>query len=115
MRFVGPWVFVFALLLLGCNSSENTNGVITSAGIQSKETTPARPVEDALIKIVASKTSTPEARWFCCRMLQRVGTEKCVGTLVTLLGDKQMSHYARLTLERMTDSSSAGAGFTRST
>ena len=66
------------------------------------------PVEEALIKIVESKNSTPEAKWFCCRMLQRVGTEKCVPTLAALLADEEMSHFARLALQRMTDSEKAG-------
>ncbi len=66
------------------------------------------PIEDRLIAIVESTTATQEAKWFSCRMLQRVGTEKCVPVLASQLGDETMSHYARLTLERMTDSKAAG-------
>ncbi len=66
------------------------------------------PIEDKLIAIVVSTNATPEAKWFSCRMLQRVGTEKCVGVLGGLLCDETMSHYARLTLERLVESDDAG-------
>ena len=66
------------------------------------------PVEARLIAVVESQEATPEARWFACRMLQRVGTEKCVPVLAKLLCDERMSHYARLPLERMTESAAAG-------
>lgn len=66
------------------------------------------PMEDQLIAIVASGESTPEAKWFSCRMLQRIGTEKCVPTLAALLTDEILSHYARLTLERIPASRLAG-------
>jgi len=65
-------------------------------------------IEEKLIAIVASTNATPEAMWFSCRMLQRVGTEECVPVLSELLCDEIMSHYARLTLERLTDSRAAG-------
>jgi len=66
------------------------------------------PIEDKLIAIVESKDSTPEAKWFACRMLQRVGTDKCVPTLSKLLCDDNLSHYARLKLERLPESKAAG-------
>ena len=66
------------------------------------------PIEDKLIAIVESKDSTPEAKWFACRMLQRVGTDKCVPTLSKLLCDDTLSHYARLKLERLPESKAAG-------
>ena len=65
-------------------------------------------VEDRLIAVVESTNATQEAKWFSCRMLQRVGTEKCVPVLAGLLGDETMSHYARLTLESMKTSEAAG-------
>lgn len=65
-------------------------------------------IEDSLIKIIESKESTPDSKWFSCRMLQRIGTDKCVPVLAALLCDEQMSHFARLTLERMKDSDQAG-------
>jgi HEAT repeat protein len=64
-------------------------------------------VEGKLIAIVASTNSTDAAKWFSCRMLQRVGTEDCVPVLATLLGDDTLSHYARLTLEHLTESQAA--------
>ncbi|MBL7077390.1 MAG: hypothetical protein ISS31_07950 [Kiritimatiellae bacterium] len=66
------------------------------------------PIEDRLIALVESANATQEAKWFACRMLQRVGTEKCVPVLAGLLGDDTMSHYARLTLESMKASEAAG-------
>ncbi len=65
-------------------------------------------IEDKLLGILASDTSTAAAKRFSCRMLQRVGTETCVSVLGDLLGDEILSHYARLTLERFTDSDAAG-------
>ena len=65
-------------------------------------------IEDALIAIVESTTASPGARGYAFRMLQRIGTEKCVPTLARLLMDKEMSFHARLGLERMKDSPQAG-------
>jgi HEAT repeat protein len=65
-------------------------------------------IEDKLIAIIESKDATGDAKMFSCRMLQRVGSEKCVPVLAKLLCDDTMSHYARLTLERMKDSKAAG-------
>ncbi len=66
------------------------------------------PIEDKLIGIIASPQATPESKWFACRMLQRIGTEKCIPTLAPLLADPVMSHYACLTLERFPESRDAG-------
>jgi HEAT repeat protein len=66
------------------------------------------PIEDELIKVVGSSSSTPESRRFACRILQRIGTKKCVPVLGGLLVDKELSHYARLALERMKDCPEAG-------
>ncbi|MHC5057507.1 MAG: HEAT repeat domain-containing protein [Planctomycetota bacterium] len=65
-------------------------------------------IEDALIKIAESTQASAGARDYALRMLQRIGTERCVPTLARLLTDKEMSHHARLGLERMADSSQAG-------
>ena len=48
MKFIAPLVFVLAVSLLSCDSSEKSTGDISSAGIQSAESTPARLAEDAL-------------------------------------------------------------------
>ncbi len=95
-------------------SQFTATGAIDSPPVQVEtliaQTTAAEmgPIEDRLIALVASTNATQEAKWFSCRMLQRVGTEKCVPVLAGLLGDETMSHYARLTLESMKESESAG-------
>ncbi|MBT3293631.1 MAG: HEAT repeat domain-containing protein [Verrucomicrobia bacterium] len=69
-------------------------------------------IEDRLIAMISSTHSTLEAKRFSCRMLQRVGTEKSVPLLGSLLCDEALSHYARLTLERLTDSDAASKALT---
>ncbi len=66
-------------------------------------------IEDKLIAVVASKDATSAGKQFACRMLQQVGTEKCIPAVSGLLSDEILSHYARLVLERMTTSAKAGA------
>jgi len=65
-------------------------------------------IEERFIALLQSDAATPAAKWFACRMLQRVGTEACVPVLASLLHEEKLSHYARLTLERLTDSDAAG-------
>ncbi len=65
-------------------------------------------IEARFIALLQSDAATPAAKWFACRMLQRVGTEACVPVLASLLHEEKLSHYARLTLERLTDSDAAG-------
>ncbi len=67
------------------------------------------PIEQKLIAIMTSTNATQHAKWFACRMLQSVGTEACVLVLKQQLGDRVMSDYARLALERMTESKAAEA------
>jgi len=57
--------------------------------------------EAALIKVVAAADATPEGKAFACRLLQMVGTEKCIPAVAALLPDELLSHYARLVLERL--------------
>ncbi len=66
------------------------------------------PIEDALIKILSLKNASLDARRFTCRMLQQVGTDKCVSALAVLLADKDLAHYARLSLQMMKKSIKAG-------
>ncbi|MHC4201446.1 MAG: hypothetical protein ACYSU0_15760, partial [Planctomycetota bacterium] len=70
-------------------------------------------MENALVWIVGSADATIESRRFSCRMLQRIGTDRCVPVLARLLTDEKLSHYARLALQRMTDSAEAGSALTR--
>ena len=56
-------------------------------------------IEEELLKVINSRNSTDVGRQFACRLLQRVGTEKCVSTLSSLLTDEDMSHFARLAIE----------------
>ncbi len=65
-------------------------------------------IEDALIKILSSKKTGLDAKQFACRMLQHVATDKCVSVLAPLLTDKDLSHYARLSLQMMKKSTKAG-------
>jgi HEAT repeat protein len=66
-------------------------------------------IEDALVRTVASADATIESRRFSCRMLQRIGTDKCVPVLARLLTDEKLSHHARLALQTMKDSAEAGS------
>ncbi len=56
-------------------------------------------IEDELLTVVNNRSSTDDGRQFACRLLQRIGTEKCVPSLSKLLTDEKMSHFARLALE----------------
>ena len=58
-------------------------------------------IEDALIKVVSARETTPDGKACACRMLQQIGTEKCIPAVAGLLADEVLSHYARLVLERM--------------
>ena len=58
-------------------------------------------IEDALIAVVAAKDATQDGKALACRMLQQIGTEKCIPAVAPLLNDELLSHYARLVLERM--------------
>lgn len=68
-----------------------------------KQTAPDKyaPIEAKLIEILESKTATQDGKAFACRNLQQIATGKSIPALASLLGDKVLSHYARLTLERM--------------
>jgi len=66
-------------------------------------------IEDKLIAVVASADATAAGKQFACRMLQQIGTDKCIPAVSGLLSDEILSHYARLILERMTGSAKAGA------
>ena len=58
-------------------------------------------IEKGLIGVVTAKNATQAGKAIACRMLQQVGTEKCIPAVSGLLGDEVLSHYARLVLERL--------------
>ena len=60
-------------------------------------------IEDSLIAVVTAKDATPDGKEFACRMLQQIGTAKCIPAVAGLLHDEVLSDYARLVLERMID------------
>ncbi|MEI7899267.1 MAG: HEAT repeat domain-containing protein [bacterium] len=57
-------------------------------------------IEDALIAVVSAKDATQDGKACACRLLQQVGSEKCIPAVASLLNDETLSHYARLVLER---------------
>ncbi len=65
-------------------------------------------IETTLIGLISSKDATEAGKSFACRSLQQIGTEKSIPALSSLLGDKVLTHYARLALE-MIDSPKASA------
>ena len=68
-----------------------------------QETAPSEyaGLEAKLMGVVASKEATQAGKAIACRMLQQVGTKKCIPAVSGLLADKVLSHYARLVLERL--------------
>lgn len=66
-------------------------------------------IEDSLIAVVTAKDATPDDKEFTCRMLQQIGTAKCISAVAGLLHDEILSDYARLVLERMIDPKAAEA------
>ena len=59
------------------------------------------PVEAALIEALATPEATSEGKAFLCRMLQRVGTDKCIPAVTRLLSDEILAEYAVGVLERV--------------
>jgi len=59
------------------------------------------PVESALIEALATPEATSEGKAFLCRMLQRVGTDKCIPAVTGLLSDEVLADYAVAVLERI--------------
>jgi HEAT repeat protein len=66
-------------------------------------------IQDSLIAIVSAKDATQDGKACACRMLQQIGTEKCISAVAGLLNDETLSHYARLVLERMGSPKADGA------
>ena len=59
------------------------------------------PVEAALIEALATPEATSEGKAFLCRMLQRIGTDKCIPAVTRLLSDEILAEYAVGVLERV--------------
>ena len=66
-------------------------------------------IEKKIIELIQSPKATEAGKSFACRTLQRIATKASVPALSGLLGEKHLSHYARLALERMTAVPEAGA------
>jgi len=60
-----------------------------------------RAIEDKLVRALKQPRATYECKQAVCRLLRRVGTEKCVPALATLLTDDRLSHMARFALQYM--------------
>lgn len=81
---------------------ESKTGEAVEALIQETPVGEYGRIEQGLIAVVASKEATQTGKAIACRMLQQVGTEKCIPAVSALLRDETLSHYARLVLERLT-------------
>ncbi len=68
---------------------------------QAKTAEARRAVEDKLIRALKHPRATYECKQAVCRLLRRVGTEKCVPTVAKLLTDDRLSHMARFALQYM--------------
>ncbi|MEA3367289.1 MAG: HEAT repeat domain-containing protein [Planctomycetota bacterium] len=60
-----------------------------------------RAVEDKLVRALKNPRATYECKQAVCRLLRRVGTERCVPTVAKLLTDEKLSHMARFALQYM--------------
>lgn len=69
--------------------------------LQEIPVTQYRSIEDKLIAVLTSKTSTQDGKSIACRFLQQIGTERCITAVSALLDDEILCHYARLVLERL--------------
>ncbi len=78
------------------NPCEKAEALLQETGIEEY-----RPIEDKLIGVLTSKTSTQDGKSIACRFLQRIGTERCIPAVSALLDDEILCHYARLALERL--------------
>ncbi len=69
--------------------------------LQEIPVTQYRSIEDKLIAVLTSKTSTQDGKSIACRFLRQIGTERCISAVSALLDDEILCHYARLVLERL--------------
>ncbi|MBN1853315.1 MAG: HEAT repeat domain-containing protein [Pirellulales bacterium] len=74
------------------------------ASLVAQQPPPAEGSEEALITVLESNASLFD-KAKACQQLATVGTKACVPTLVKLLAQEQLSHYARYALEPIPDQS----------
>ncbi|MDY7107646.1 MAG: ThuA domain-containing protein [Planctomycetota bacterium] len=67
------------------------------------------PVVQGLLDLLASDSSTVDAKAFACRQLALVGGDESVAALAALLDDERLSHMARYALEGIPRDAAAGA------
>ncbi len=74
---------------------------LTAVEAEIRDATPQQmaAIEDRMLNLLKSKSSTYEAKDFACRMLRRMGSEKCVPTLEKLLYCEKLSDMARFALQ----------------
>ena len=58
-------------------------------------------IEGKLLDALQSLEATYPCKQFVCRILHRIGSDRCVPVVAELLGDAQLSHMARYVLERL--------------
>jgi HEAT repeat protein len=66
-------------------------------------------LEGKLIAVLKAEHATLEAKTISCRFLQQVGSDQCVPALSKYLSDPDLSHFARLVLERLQTSAARQA------
>ena len=67
------------------------------------------PLEASLIEALCEPSATPEGKAFICRLLQRIGSDKCIPAVSGLLHDEVLSDYAVAILERIGTPTAAAA------
>lgn len=66
------------------------------------------PIEDQLIGILKSPSTTHEAKQYALRMLDRIGSDNSVPVVATFLNDDKLALFARRSLENRATSEAAG-------
>jgi hypothetical protein len=66
------------------------------------------PIEDQLIAMLESPGATHEAKEYCFRILDRIGSDRSVPTVAKFLADEKLALYARRSLEFRKGSKLAG-------
>ncbi len=58
-------------------------------------------IETKLLEVLQSAEATVAGKRFACRMLRRIGSDRCVSVLSKLLADEKLAHMARFALQRL--------------
>ncbi|MEM7234060.1 MAG: HEAT repeat domain-containing protein [Planctomycetota bacterium] len=82
---------------------------INDAVVSSYGNADARAALESRLAAVLKTDISRDAKDVVCRHLRTIGTAKCVPTLASLLGDKDLSHMARYALERIQDDAAGTA------